>query len=181
MGFDEPDQAEYEQVSEQLFQYLNEAIAVAANETHYRPGQMDDAHKRRLKKLGKEMIERRSRDLQTRLTEGNPAPVDSDAWARNYKAQTLRQRELRRSPPDRIAASDASRDFVLNEVDPGPSFSGVSTWYVECPRCHDLLHTVPIESVACSCGAIQLDIATRRFLVAPETQPRFVKLIARSE
>jgi hypothetical protein len=142
---------------------------------------MDEAEKRRLKKLGKQMVEQQSRELQERLAEANPAPTGSDEWARNYKTQTLRERDLRRSPPDRIAGTEASRDFVLNEVDPGPRFSGVPTWYVECPQCHDLLHTVPTQSVACSCGSIRLDLADRQFLVAPETQPRFVRLIARGE
>ncbi len=34
MGFDDPEQAEYERVSEQLFNNLNEAIAVGANESY---------------------------------------------------------------------------------------------------------------------------------------------------
>jgi len=141
---------------------------------------MDDANKRKLKKLGKQMVEQQSRVLQARLAEANPAPIGSDEWASNYKSQVLRERELRQSPPDRISASDAARDFVLNEVDPGPHSLGVPTWFVECPQCLDLLHTTPTESVVCSCGAIRLDPVTRQFSVASETAPRFVKLIARS-
>lgn len=142
---------------------------------------MDDAEKRKLKRLGKQIVEQRSRELQERLAEANPAPVGSDAWAQNFRAQTLRERKLRRLPPDRISGSEALRDFVLNEVDPGPNFSGVPTWYVECPRCHDLLHTVPTQPVVCSCANISLDLPHRQILVAPETQPRLVRLIARSE
>ena len=142
---------------------------------------MDDAERRRLKKLGKRMVEQQSLELEARLAEANPARVGSDAWARSYKAGTARERELRASPPDRIAGADALREFVLHNVDPGPGFAGVPTWYVECSRCHDLLHTVPKEAVNCSCGSVGLDPATRQFLVAPETQTRFVKLIGRGK
>ena len=142
---------------------------------------MDEAEKRRLKKLGKQQVEQQSQALRARLQEANPAPVGSDAWVRNYKAQTGRERALRHAPPDRIVASEATQEFVLNEVDPGPNFGGVPTWYVECPRCHDLLHTVPAESVSCSCGAVRLDLAARQFQVSPRLRPRFVRLIPRGE
>jgi len=142
---------------------------------------MDEAEKRRLKKLGKQKVEQQSREIQALLAEANPAPVGSDAWARNYKAGTLRERELRRSPPDRMTAAEASRDFVLHEFVPGPDFTGVPTWYVECPQCHDLLHTVPTASVACSCAAIRMDWERGRFFLEAQSQPRFVRLIARGE
>ena len=142
---------------------------------------MDEAEKRRLKKLGKQRVEEQSRELQARLREANPAPIGSDEWVRNYKAQTIRERALRRTPPDRIAASEAAQCFVLNEVDPGPNFGGVPTWYVECPECHDLLHTAPADSVSCSCGAVRLDLATKQVLVGSGLRPRIVRLIARGE
>lgn len=140
---------------------------------------MNDAEKRRLKKIGKQVVEQQSRELHERLAEANPAPIGSDAWARNYKAQTLRERELRRSPPDKIAALEVAQEFLLHPADPGPNFLGVPTWYIECPRCHDLLHTVPTQSVACSCGGMRLELATRKIEVDNEIQPRFVRLIAR--
>jgi len=142
---------------------------------------MDDAEKRRLKKIGKQQIEQQSREIQDRLAEANPAPVGSDEWARNYKAQTLRERELRRSPPNRIKAAEASRDFVLYEVEPGPNFLGVSTWYAECPQCHDLLHTEPTAPVACSCKAIRLDCAGGILSISAQSRFRFVRLIGRAE
>ena len=142
---------------------------------------MDEAEKRRLKKLGKQRVEEQSRALQERLAEANPAPVGSKKWARNYKAQTLRERELRQGPPDRIAGAEAAREFVLNEVDPGPNFAGAPTWYVECPRCRDLVHTVPADFVACSCASIKLDPSTKRLTIPPGPPPRFVKLLARGE
>lgn len=142
---------------------------------------MDDAEKRRLKKLGKQIVEQEFRERQARLAEANPAPIGSDEWAQNYKAQTLRERELRRSPPDRISAADAARDFVLSEVDPKSDFAAAPTLYAECPRCRDLLHTVAARSVACSCRSIQMNVQDGLFLVAPEMHLRFVLLIARGE
>ena len=89
---------------------------------------MDEAEKRRLKKLGKQAVEQQSRERQAHLAEANPAPPGSEEWAQNYKAQNLRERELRRAPPDRIAGADAARDFVLNEIDPGSRFPAAPTF-----------------------------------------------------
>ncbi|HZN68204.1 MAG TPA: hypothetical protein VFB66_23160 [Tepidisphaeraceae bacterium] len=142
---------------------------------------MDAAEKRRLKKLGKQLVQQQSRDLQARLAEANPAPAGSDEWVRNYRAQTTRERELRQSPPDRIPAAEASRGFVLDEMDAGPNFGGVPTWYVQCPACNDLLHTVPTQSVACTCGAVRLDLVEQALEVASNTRPRIVRLIPRGD
>ena len=49
---------------------------------------MNKDEKRRLKKLGKQVVAERSRELQERLHEANPAPIGSDEWAKNYREGT---------------------------------------------------------------------------------------------
>lgn len=152
--------------------------AEGGREVECAPFQMNAEERNRLKKLGKQIAEQRSRELQGRLHDANPAPAGSDEWVKNYKAATSRERQLRAEQPDRIAAATAARDFILEPVDPAPL--GVPTWYIQCPQCGDLLHTVPRRTTRCSCGAVELDAQTRRVLVQHSKQPRWVKLMGRA-
>ena len=84
---------------------------------------MDESEKRRLKKLGKKLVEQQSRELQERLHEANPVPLDSDEWVRNYRVGTQREKQLRAAPPDRILAAEFRRTFVLLPVEGPPANS----------------------------------------------------------
>jgi hypothetical protein len=138
---------------------------------------MDAAERKRLKKLGKQTVEQRSRDLQEQLRDANPAPIGSDDWVKNYKASTNAERQLRVEQPDVIPAAVARAKFVLRPVEPAPL--GVPLWYIECPTCGDLLHTVPRRTVQCTCGSLELNVELRRISVQSETKPRWVTLIGR--
>src|SRR5689334_18321947 len=115
---------------------------------------MEKAEKRRLKKLGKKLVEQQSRELDERLREANPAPVGSDEWARNYRAGVERERQLRADPAGRVPAADVRKGFVLLTVaEEGPcGLARLPTWYYECPACGDVLHSVPRRPVKCGCG-----------------------------
>ena len=117
---------------------------------------MDEAEKRRLKKLGKERVEQQSRDLEKQLREANPAPLGSDAWMANHKAGVDAERSLREAPPDRIPEPVALTRFVLHPIESAGELIPVPTWYVQCAHCRDLLHTDPSAPVQCQCGAVQL-------------------------
>ena len=117
---------------------------------------MDEAEKRRLKKLGKARVEQQSQDRERRLREANPAALGSDAWVANYKSGIDAERKLREAPPDRMAESVALEHFVLLPVEPPGDLIPVSTWYVQCAHCRDLLHTDPSAPVTCQCGAVTL-------------------------
>lgn len=139
---------------------------------------MDEAEKRRLKKLGKKLVEQQSRELQERLHEANPAPVGSDEWVKGYRAGVERERQFRRhrrteSPPRRHGASlsSSARSQIF----------GVPTWYHECPVCGDLLHSVPQQTVACSCGNLLVDIDALQVASCSIEQVRLVKFIGRGE
>lgn len=140
---------------------------------------MNSEEKRRLKKLGKELLEQRSQDIKERLREANPAPIGSDEWGRNYRVGILRERELRQDAPDRLTASVATSRFVLNPVVPAPSI-GVPTCYIECSRCGDLLHSVPRQTVECSCKGVRLDLEAKQVFLEPNVCFRWVRLIGRS-
>jgi len=139
---------------------------------------MNPEEKRRLKKLGKRLVEQRSQELRELLREANPAPLGSDEWGRNYQFGTLRERQLRQDSPDRLPASIASRDFILNPVRDAPTI-GVPTYYIECSRCRDLLHSVPRQTVTCSCQGICINLESRQFLVETGVRFQWVRLIGR--
>lgn len=120
---------------------------------------MDEAEKRRLKKLGKERVEQQSRELERQLREANPASLGSDAWMANHKAGVDAERSLREAPPDRMPESEALTRFVLHPIDSAGDLIPVRTWYVQCAHCRDLLHTEPSAPVTCQCGAVALWLA----------------------
>jgi hypothetical protein len=138
---------------------------------------MTPEEKRSLKKLGRKLVEQRSQALRDRLREANPAPVGSWEWGGNYRVGTLRERQLRQEAPDKLPASRAASDFVLNPIT-SPRI-GVPTYYIECSRCGDLLHSVPRQTVECSCKALRIDLEKRQFLVETNVGFRWVRLIGR--
>jgi hypothetical protein len=143
---------------------------------------MEEAEKRRLKKLGKKLVEQQSRELEERLREANPAPSGSDEWARNYRAGLQRERQLRAAPPDQIPAVVVKANFVLLPVEGQGSggILGIPTWYYECPSCGDVLHSTPRESVSCSCGNLLVDVENGQVGSRSIEQVRLVQLIGRA-
>jgi hypothetical protein len=145
---------------------------------------LDPSRRRLLKKLAKQRLEQQSQELRRELQEANPAPLGSDEWVRNYRTGVAREQKLRSAPPDRIEASDAAENFVAHEVHEideahvGQSLPAAKTWYFECPRCHDLLHTKPSNSVSCRCGTVRLDHAAQT-VSGPDSGLRIVSLIGR--
>jgi hypothetical protein len=142
---------------------------------------MDEAEKRRLKKLGKKLVERRSRELRECLREANPAPIGSDEWARNYRAGVEREKQLRAAPPDRIPAAEVKECFALLPVE-GEGAGGllsVPTWYYECASCGDVLHSAARQSVSCSCGNLLVDVKAGQVRSRSMEKARLVKLIGR--
>jgi hypothetical protein len=142
---------------------------------------MDEAEKRRLKKLGKKLVEQQSRELQEAHHEANPSPIGSDEWARGYRAGVLREKQLQAAPPDRISAAELKATFALLPVEGEGSggLLGFPTWYYECPSCGDVLHSVPRETVSCSCGELRVDVGVGPVAKFPAERLRLVKLIGR--
>ena len=140
---------------------------------------MDASEKKRLKKLGKQQIALRSRELQERLSEVSGAPFGTDEWYKRDRQSGLKEKELRLSQPDIVYASECERDFVLEPV--SASDEPVRTIYIECKGCHDVLHSVPSRFVTCSCKALKVSIFGGRLIVSPTDSQaiQWVRLIAR--
>jgi hypothetical protein len=143
---------------------------------------MDEAERKRLKNQGKELVQKRSQEVRDALARANPAPITDPQWAKNYKTQNQKEREFRSNPPDYISARDAQLNWELLTVDDSFRFGfPVALWhYYECSSCRDLIHALPVKSIACSCGAIRLDVDEVELSAAPEHPLRLVKLIAKA-
>jgi hypothetical protein len=142
---------------------------------------MDKDEKRRLKKLGKQAVADRSRELRERLREANPAPIGSDAWAKNYLDGTLKVKALRADPPDRLAANELAESFVPNPAhqDLPIELFGVPGCFWECLACNDVVNSLPREAVACHCGNIKIDLVQGVRSFEKKDRVRLVTLIGK--
>ena len=140
---------------------------------------MDKAERKRLKQEGKRLVEEKSRAVREALERANPVPLSDPRWAENYKKQTLRERELRAGPPNRIAKSvaDANWQKIVVEEDFQPGPPRAATQYLECPDCGDLIHIQTTETITCACGLIGLDVERRAFCAPTDRKIPLVKLI----
>lgn len=142
---------------------------------------MDKSEKRRLKKLGKKIVEERSADLRKALDEANPASIEeSDAWIKNYKEITENERWLRKAQPmmhkrewekkfivrqDEVPGSTLEQMFKPVTAEDGMLASalyakhGVMSTpetYIQCIPCETVLPTLPARGwfywKRCECG-----------------------------
>ena len=142
---------------------------------------MDSNEKRRLKKLGKQAVAARSRELQERLRKANPAPIGSDTWAMNYREASLKEKTLRLNPRDRLPAAELAQSFVPNPTheDVPKELFGVRGWFWECLACGDAVYSLPSTAVRCECGNIAVDPGTRVRSFDKPDRVRCVTLIGR--
>lgn len=167
---------------------------------------MDKSEKRRLKKLGKEIVEQRSAELKKALNEANPAPLGSDAWIENYKAGNENEKWLRKKLP-LLQKKEWEKMFVVRQDDnPGKAIqqeykpsrtengtlkSDVARSYevtpttdtfVQCQSCESITSLMPptewLYWKQCSCGNAKRFrfLWWHSLLVRDEEQLRFVRL-----
>lgn len=170
---------------------------------------MDKSEKRRLKKLGKELVEQRSADLQHALNQANSAPLGSDEWMENYRSSVQNEKWLREALPI-MHKSEWESKFVVREdhtpgavkrqkfepamAEDGSLVSSVSRLYVGDSTAESFVQCTSCESVVsmmrppewfywkkCLCR----NIKRRRILwwfvlkARDENQIRFVRLLGK--
>jgi hypothetical protein len=142
---------------------------------------MNKEEKRRLKKLGKQAVADRSRDLQERLREANPAPIGSDAWARNYRDGTLREKALRENPPDRLTVTELAEAVVPNSAHQGlpVELFGAHGCFWECLACGAVVNSLPRVAVRCECGNVKVAPANGVRLFEKQDRVRLVTLLGK--
>lgn len=142
---------------------------------------MDRDERRRLKKLGKQIVADRSRELQDHLREANPAPIGSVDWGENYREGILKERELRSSPRDRFTATELAESFVPNPVPQGfrEELFGVRGYFWRCGTCGDVVNSLPAAAIRCRCGNITVDPVNRVRAFESSDQVQMVTLIGK--
>lgn len=129
---------------------------------------MDASERRRLKKLAKRELERRSRELDRKLDREIPVPTTDPRWGAFYKAALARDKERRALRdrllpegvlPDLVLAADAERywDLVAPETVDTPARPLSRDVLYECSQCQDLLNPVAWKHLQCTCGALRSD------------------------
>jgi uncharacterized protein YegJ (DUF2314 family) len=144
-------------------------------------GAMDKEEKRRLKKLGKQVIAEESARRKEALREANPAPIGSDEWAESYRQGTLREKVLRDNPPDRLSATDVAGSFVPNPIHRNlpEGLFGVPGSFWECLDCGDAINSLARVAVRCECGNIAINPAQGVRSFKTRDRVRLVTLIGK--
>ena len=139
---------------------------------------MDKEEKRRLKKLGKELVKKRSRELMRKINSSNPAKFGSDEYIQNEIDIRKVEREVRKNPG--VFAGELIRaEFMVipQEYNFEQGYPGTTENYWECRSCGYFLSSLPAHPVKCKCGNVK--ILDHGFLIQDESALLLVKLIAK--
>lgn len=146
---------------------------------------MDAERKKLFKKLGKEAAQRQSEALHDSLRAANPAPIGSNAWARNYRQGLLR--EKRNLPTKSIISHErCSRMFVVHPQE-GQGLVPHKGGFIQCTECGSVAPSLFPRRLfyfkSCECGNMRV----RSLLYMIDTSVRCpvsvrpVKLIGRGD
>ncbi|MCG8095389.1 MAG: hypothetical protein JAZ17_17515 [Candidatus Thiodiazotropha endolucinida] len=117
---------------------------------------MDKERKRKLKKLGKDEVQRRSDELHARLNEANPLDPGEPGWAENYKRGTERERWLKKKLPT-LHQPRLEKLFVVREYD-NVGWAPHKGGYIQCQICGSAVPSVRpnrfIDYTGCKCKNI---------------------------
>ena len=140
---------------------------------------MDKAEKKRLKKLGKELVQRRSDELHAQLASTNPAPFASDEYLRNEIAIREKERQLRKEQRA-YSQQEILANFVVRPLgfDLSATYPGSDDNYWECRECGDFIPTVLARVLQCGCGNVRITQAG--FVVRDEGCLRLVRLLGKA-
>lgn len=143
---------------------------------------MDEAEKRRLKKLGRQLVLKRSEELKQRLAQTNSAPFASDEYLANEIAIRATEKALRCNP--RVySAAEIRASFVIHPLDYDPN--GIYPFghndYWECRQCGDFVPTVlPATHCRCSNVSVQKNGFDLELQVTDVGLVRLVRLLAKA-
>lgn len=136
---------------------------------------MTPEQRRERKKEGRRIVEERSEALHAAQREAIGEPSIEGLMRVRGNEEWLRRH------PERVPAEEAVKRFVVTAA----SDLGLTSPYVECLSCHDILHSYPERSTQCRCGSLTVTFrATRRsgppVVAARDDRARTVVLTARS-
>ena len=144
---------------------------------------MDAARKRQLKAIGKAEVARQSEAIHASLAEANSAAIGSDAWAKNHRTGTLREKWLRKRLPI-LHKDQLHKLFVVHpyEVNRWSPFIG---GYIMCTHCGSAAPSALPRRLfywgSCVCGNIRWNclLAWRKGTITDASAIVPIKLIGR--
>ena len=130
----------------------NHANSIAARPAlcvaYHRVAAMTSEEKRQLKKQGKLIVEKRSAVLHKAtssiLSLSHRATKANEQWLSEHR--------------EHITAAEVSKRFVVTSA----VELGWPSPFIECLKCHDVLHSYPDESTKCSCGSLSVTFGKTR-------------------
>jgi len=78
---------------------------------------MNEKRKRDLKKLGKDLVEQRSKEIKQKLYDRNPFPTTDPRWAKNLKEEYYKNRAYRENKSQILIESEVVKDAYIEVVD----------------------------------------------------------------
>jgi hypothetical protein len=141
---------------------------------------MDDAEKKRLKKFGKSLVEKRSAELRQQLARSNSATFGSDEYIRNEIE--IRQKEQKVRLEDRaISKAEMECNFITRpqDFDLCQPYLEIQGHFWQCKNCGDYIPMATAHRLKCSCGNILLDGSDRVFAVDDEGLLRLVRVLGK--
>lgn len=143
-------------------------------------GSMDKKKRKYFRKLGKELVEKRSQELKTLLSQTNEAPFASDEYLANEIEIRLKEDYVRNA--SRVYSStEVYSNFVVQTHDFNlsqclPQYPGY-LW--ECTNCGDFVPTHPAVSLSCTCSNITINAELKQIQIADESCLRLVTLLGK--
>lgn len=137
---------------------------------------MNSEEKKRLKKIGKELVKKRSHKLRETLSKTNPANFSSDQYLKNEIEIRKREKQLRSSSVVK-SLTEAEKEYVIisaEEVGQQNTFGYDLYWL--CKNCNFLIPSEPEKPERCNCQNIYIEPI--QLSMCPKEEKRTVELIS---
>jgi hypothetical protein len=145
---------------------------------------MDSYDKRRLKKLGKNILEKRSEEIRALLAQTNPAPFASEEYLQNEI--TIRKKEQALRTNDRVlSGAEIRQEFIVRPIDfeLHNVYLPIPDQYWECRSCGDFVPAWTNSILICACRNIHLvhlNDFQNQIMVQDQGQIRLVRLMGKA-
>jgi len=119
---------------------------------------MDNQERKRIRKLGKELVEEKSSALKAAMSQCNPAEFGRDEYIKNEMVIRMKERKLELDVRVRTA-KEVESDYVAWQigVDAQGNIPQSFQDFLQCTVCGDCVPVRGPDTLHCSCGKIAQD------------------------
>lgn len=142
---------------------------------------MDASRRRKLKKIGKQLVQGSSDEVRKQLAKRNPWPVGHPNWVANIQAEYKSNRKYRKNKlqvlSEAAVTEDADMKFQGFNFEDG--FVPHAGWYILCRVCRELVPTACAHAMGCKCRAVVISPEARQVKLPTTDNYSVVELIGR--